>query len=163
MVSNGAFKLSSAGETLIQESRDVDSMFLIIDGSYQVTVGSRAIAKLQAGEIIGEMSLVDSRPPSASVRALEKSSVLCVPRTKLSERLERDVPFAARFYRALSLFLAERLRTSISQLGYGSAAPTREEINDRDELDAGVVENLSLASNRFDALQRRLRSVGTRA
>jgi CRP/FNR family transcriptional regulator, cyclic AMP receptor protein len=107
------------------------------------------------------MSFVDARPPSASVKALEKSSVLSVPRVKLAEKLERDIAFSARFYRALAVFLAERLRASVSQLGYGTEKPSAEQIEERDELDVNILENLSLASNRFDQLQRRLRSASS--
>jgi len=38
------------------------------------------VAQLMSGEVIGEMSFVDSYPPSASVQALERSAVLAVPR-----------------------------------------------------------------------------------
>jgi CRP/FNR family cyclic AMP-dependent transcriptional regulator len=161
LASNGILRLTAAGDTLIQEGRSVDAIFLVIDGAFQVTVGSRDVAKLQAGEIVGEMSFVDARPPSASVKALEKSSVLSVPRVKLAEKLERDIAFSARFYRALAVFLAERLRASVSQLGYGTEKPSAEQIEERDELDVNILENLSLASNRFDQLQRRLRSASS--
>jgi CRP/FNR family cyclic AMP-dependent transcriptional regulator len=162
MSANGVLKTLSPGEVLIREGLAADSMFLVIDGAFQVTVGERPIARLQAGEIVGEMSFVDARPPSASVRALETSSILSVPRSKLSNKLEIDIPFAARFYRALAVFLADRLRSSVSQFGYGAQPPSAEQISERDELDVEVLENLSLASNRFDSLQRRLRSTPAR-
>src|SRR6185436_6178421 len=78
------------------------------------------IANLMCGEVAGEMSFLDSRPPSASVRALEKCSVLAIPKSRLSQKLETDTAFAARFYRALGVFLSDRLRNTVGLLGYGA-------------------------------------------
>ena len=160
MLSTGTRKEVTPGEVLIREGSHVDAMFLVIDGSFRVTVGEKEVARLNPGEIVGEMSFVDARPPSASVKALERSLVLSIARAKLLQKLRDDVPFAARFYRALAVFLAERLRRSVSQLGYGQLGPTSQQIDDRDELDPDVLENLSLASGRFDQMQKRLRGIG---
>lgn len=160
MMSTGIRREASAGDILIREGANVDAMFLVIDGSFRVTVGEKEVARLNPGEIVGEMSFVDARPPSASVKALERSLVLSIARTKLAQKLHDDIPFAARFYRALAVFLADRLRRSVSQLGYGQLGPLTQQIDDRDELDPDVLENLSLASGRFDQMQRRLRGVG---
>ena len=161
MMANGKRVDSPVGEVLIREGSEVDAMFLVIDGSYQVTVGRREIAKLNPGEIVGEMSFVDSRPPSASVKALERSLVLSIPRSRLTQKLAEDTPFAARFYRALAVMLVDRLRSSVIQLGYGEAGPYQAQVDDRDELDPNVLENLDLAGSRFDSIQRRLRAVGS--
>ena len=157
MVANGKRMDSPVGDVLVREGFEVDAMFLVIDGSYQVTVGSREIAKLNPGEIVGEMSFIDSRPPSASVKALERSLVLSIPRSRVAQKLADDTPFAARFYRALAVMLVDRLRTSVMQLGYGDTGPNRTQIDERDELDPDVLENLDLAGSRFDSIQRRLR------
>jgi CRP/FNR family transcriptional regulator, cyclic AMP receptor protein len=157
LVTTGVRRQTPAGELLIREGIEIDAMFLVIDGTFRVTVGSKQVALLKPGEILGEMSFVDSHPPSASVQALEQSLVLSIGRQALFVKLASDTPFAARFYRALAVFLAERLRRSVSQLGYGESGPTSEQIADRDELDTNVLENLGLASARFDQMQRRLR------
>ena len=73
-----------------------------------------------------------------------------------------EPPFAARFYRALAVFLADRLRTTTaSQLALGKGQLTQTQIDDRDELDVGLLEGVSLASTRFDSLQRRVRQTPT--
>jgi CRP/FNR family cyclic AMP-dependent transcriptional regulator len=160
LVSTGIRKEVAAGDVLIREGTNVDAMFLVIDGVFDVTVGEKEVARLNPGEIVGEMSFVDARPPSASVKALERSLVLSIARSKLTQKLHDDTPFAARFYRALAVFLADRLRRSVSQLGYGQLGPTTQQISDRDELDPDVLENLALASGRFDQMQRRLKGIG---
>lgn len=147
-----------AGSVVIREGESVESVFLIIDGACSVTVastgGSREIARLFPGEVVGEMSFVDSRPPSASVTTTARSLLLAIPRDRLSERIETEAPFAARFYRALAIFLAMRLRSTVSKLGYGNENPAQAA---PDEIDPDALERLSAAGLRFDTLQRRLR------
>jgi CRP-like cAMP-binding protein len=158
MMTTGAPVEVAPASVVIHEGKAINSIFLVIDGSFQVTVGEKEVAKLKPGEIVGEMSFVDSRPTSATVKALERSLVLSIPRQKLSERLGEEVAFAARFYRAMAVFLADRLRSSVAQLGYGKSGPTEQEIDERDELDPAVLENLTVASSRFDQMQRRVRA-----
>lgn len=157
MITVGHRQEVSPGEVLIREGVALDSVFLVIDGVLAVRTARTAetdIARLRCGEVVGEMSFVDTRPPSASVVALEPSLVLAILRTVLAKRLTEDVPFAARFYRALAVFLSDRLRATVSQLGYGRGVEAPDVEIDPDTLDA-----VALAGARFDWLQRRLREI----
>ena len=107
---------SSAGTVIIQQGVPVDSVFIVIDGQLQVYSGSVEIAKLLAGEIVGEISFVDSRPPSASVKATVDSQVLAIPKAALRAKLQKDLGFASRFYLSLATFLADRLRVADARL-----------------------------------------------
>jgi CRP-like cAMP-binding protein len=148
----------SAGTVLIREGRPIDNLFVVLEGCLMVTTaasGSRPVARLRSGEIIGEISFADARPPSATVTAEQDSVVLAVPRKTLELKLQ-DPPFAARFYRALSVFLADRLRQTTSQLGYGT--PRENDSTDpATEIDPQLLEQTSLAGARFDWLLKRLR------
>ena len=163
MLSAGRRRDLNNGETLIREGQPIEDLFLVVDGTLSVRVAAlqnREVARAMAGELLGEISFVDSRPPSASVVAVERTTVLAVPRDRLTNRLETDAWFAARFYRALAVFLADRLRTTTaSQIALGKTQVTKKDIEDRDELDLDVLEDVSLASTRFDRLQRRVRGL----
>lgn len=151
-----------AGEILIQEGKAVDSVFLVLDGQLVVSVsalGNREVARLRSGEVVGEMSFVDSRPPSATVRALETSRVLAIPRVRLETKLAQDIAFSARFYKAIATFLSDRLRGTVGLLGYGPGQSLDEATAYSDEISTGTLDKLSLAGARFDLLQRRLRSI----
>jgi len=141
-------------EVLIREGEPVDALFILLDGSLDVSTRGRAVATLFAGEIVGEISFVDARPPSATVRAAQFSHVLAIPRGLLQSRLATDAWFASRFFRAIATFLADRLRTTTARLGYdGGGADERE---DEDEIDLDMMDSVSLAAVRFDKMLKRL-------
>jgi CRP-like cAMP-binding protein len=160
MIGAGTRQTVAAGARIIVQGEPVEQVFLVLDGSFRVTVDGAAghavdVAVLRSGEIVGEMSFVDSRPPSASVIADEESQVLAVPKGALRDRLEQP-DFASRFYRAVAMYLADRLRTSTSRLGYGSAADSATSSDDED-LDPEVLSTSAIAGARFDWMLRRLR------
>jgi CRP-like cAMP-binding protein len=94
------------------------------------------------------------------VTAAEDSTVLSIPRTSLTAKLEQDDSFAARFYRALGVFLASRLRKSQQRLGYGSDNILDDEIEHENELDPEILNHVALAGARFDWMLKRLREAG---
>jgi CRP/FNR family transcriptional regulator, cyclic AMP receptor protein len=101
------------------------------------------------------MSFVDARPPSASVVSVQDSHVLAVKREVLARKLDRDDGFAARFYRGIAVFLADRLRMTTAHLGYGKW--NDEEQHEAGAIDEGTFDDISLAARRFDEMLRRLR------
>ncbi len=58
-----------AGETILTEGEDGDSAYLLVSGAVKVTVGKNRVAVLNAGEVFGEMSLLEPGPRSATVSA----------------------------------------------------------------------------------------------
>ncbi|HKD10209.1 MAG TPA: cyclic nucleotide-binding domain-containing protein [Bryobacteraceae bacterium] len=141
-------------EVLIREGQPVDALFIVLEGSLRVRSGTKHVATLLSGEIVGEISFVDSRPPAASVTADQSTRVLAIPRDLLSAKMSTDPWFASRFFRALATFLADRLRTTTARLGYGDAPPN--DAQDGDELAPDFMDSVSLASVRFDRLLKRL-------
>ncbi len=63
-----------AGETILSEGEAGDTAFLIIAGSVEVSIragdAAKTVSTLKAGEVFGEMSLIDPGPRSATVKAL---------------------------------------------------------------------------------------------
>ena len=160
LTAHGRKEQVAAGATLIREGSPIDAMYIVLDGRFSVWIRNserRELAQLGAGEVVGEMSFVDARPPSATVEALQPSVVLTVARGELQKKLKTDTAFAARFYRALAGFLSDRLRATVSRLGYGAANPTDED-EDEDELDPNLLDSVHLAGARFDRMLKRLMS-----
>ncbi len=159
MIAVGKRQRMKAGSTLIVEGQKIDHVCIVLEGAFAVRVAAlqgKEIAQLKAGEIVGEMSLVDSRPPSATVVALEDSLVLSIPDSELTKRLN-DPKFAARFYRSLAVFLANRLRNTVTRLGYGRASEDTEEVDLGDEIGPTMLETLAMAGARLNWMMKRLR------
>ena len=152
----GKARLIDAGAVIIHQGVPVDSVFIVIDGQLQVYSGSVEIARLLTGEIVGEISFVDSRPPSASVKASVDSQVLAIPKGALRYKLQKDLGFASRFYLSMATFLSYRLRVADARLTSGQKGGEAELHEDPDELHAEMLENIALASARFDMIIKRL-------
>lgn len=106
------------GDVLIREGLPLTSVILILQGECAVverTAGE--IARLGVGEILGEMSFLDSALPSATVVAAGDGLALFLDKQTLARKLEADPAFSGRFYRALAIFLADRLRASVRRFG----------------------------------------------
>jgi bacteriocin-type transport-associated protein len=149
-----------AGTVLIHEGQPIDTLYILLEGELSVSVaamGDQQIAILSSGEVVGEMSFIDTRPPSATVTAAKNSLVLSIPREQLATKLRQDIGFASRFYRALAIFLSNRLRVTVNQLGYGSNNQSESTDLPNDELARDAKDNVALAETRLDWLLRRLK------
>lgn len=148
----------TANTVIIEEGKPVDAIYILLEGTLTVSIsalGGKEIATLTSGEVVGEMSFIDFRPPSATVSSLENSLVLSIPRRELAKKLQFDVSFASRFYRALAILLSLRMRGLVSQLGYGKAQAEEVQL---EQLHPHLLENITLARARFDWIIRRLRT-----
>jgi CRP/FNR family cyclic AMP-dependent transcriptional regulator len=153
LTDNGTRILVKYKTGLIYEGKPISSLYIVLDGQFAVYAGRQLLATLNAGEVLGEISFVDSRPPLATVIALKDSYVLELPREKLLAKMGRDQKFAANFYRGIATYLADRLRVTTGRLGYGKADQDVEEV---DEINDDLMDTLSLAAVRFDKMLKRL-------
>ncbi|PZV07133.1 MAG: cyclic nucleotide-binding protein [Leptolyngbya sp.] len=162
MLATGTRETMPTGTVLINEGVPINNLFILLEGTLSVTTAAtqgREIANLLSGDIVGEMSFVDTRPPSATVSAKGEALVLCVPREQLAERLKFDTGFAARFYRALAICLSNRMRLTVSQLQNRDKSPSGNLNHELpvSELAKDALESVELAKTRLDWLLRRLK------
>lgn len=157
MARHGRKRRLETGSVLITEGVPVDDLFIVLDGEFDVLVDKVGkVAALGAGEIIGEMSFVDSQPPSATVRAGRPSMVLAVAKAEMAERLRADTGFGARFYRALAIFLSDRLRKTQTRPKMGDDGNLAQDTALEDEIDVTVLDSVSKAGENFNRLLRML-------
>jgi signal-transduction protein with cAMP-binding, CBS, and nucleotidyltransferase domain len=146
----------AAGAELIALASRVESVFIVLDGTVDVLAPNGAvIVQLGSGEILGEMSLVDPARTTAAVRAHDDTVVLRLRNDMLRVKLTADQGFAARFYRALAVFLADRMRNTTRRLGQGAAGadPKKAQL---DDINEELLDKVYLAGARFDRLLKRL-------
>lgn len=150
---NGHKEDINRGESLIQIGRSIENLYIVLEGEFRVHNDlDETIARLSSGEILGEMSFLESRPPSVSVTATVTSRVYCIPKLLIEERMH-DVPeFRSNFYYALALFLSNRLRKTTTQLGYG-------EPDEEDLIDDNVLNEVAQAGSRFGQILNRFSAV----
>jgi len=144
----GQLRRYAADEPIIVERKPIDAIFIILEGRALVIVRGTRVARVASGEILGEVSLVDSRLPTASVVAESETSVLQIDRVLLRRKLKDDPVFGCRFYHALAIVLAQRLQRNTP------GAPSSDAAED-DDMEAELLDNLYLAGIRFDQLLKR--------
>jgi CRP/FNR family transcriptional regulator, cyclic AMP receptor protein len=138
------------GTSLIEQDKEISWLFILVDGVLSVSVkGIGEIDRCSTGDIVGEMSFVSSTLPSADVIAVGRCAVFAIEKTVLAERLRGNTAFASRFYFALAVFLADRLRGTVRRLGYGRSNEPEPELAEY-ELDEAVLDKVSTAGIQFE-------------
>lgn len=107
-----------AGAVLMQEGEAGAGLFILVEGKVHVTQSTgpdtppRDITTLEAGEILGEMALLDDLPRSATVTAVEPCRCLLVPVWDFRATLRESPEIAIK----LLIQLSRRLRKTEQQL-----------------------------------------------
>lgn len=102
------YRSLSSGDALLEAGQQNCSIYVLLQGRLGVQSGgdNEVVAEIKLGELIGEISVFDKRPSSATVIALEECTIL-----EISESLLWSMVRASHeFSRNLLIFLAERLR-----------------------------------------------------
>ncbi|HWC71428.1 MAG TPA: MFS transporter [Actinomycetota bacterium] len=100
------------GSVVIREGDEPDDLFAIADGTLEVRTGTGAaehmVASLGAGDYVGEIGLLEKRPRTATVVAVEPARLLRIP----GEDFLRIVNDAPRISPTLISVVASRLAAS---------------------------------------------------
>jgi CRP/FNR family transcriptional regulator, cyclic AMP receptor protein len=99
----------NAGDTILSEGADGNTAFLIVNGSVEVTVGKgsrvKSLGSLGAGEVFGEMSILEPGPRSATVVALTNTECVMTSyddfMASISESPEQAIEFMKTLVRRL--------------------------------------------------------------
>lgn len=105
----------AAGGDLFIEGGPGDGLFLVVAGEINVIKsgpsGEHSLARLGAGGVLGEMSLVTAEARSATGRALVDTQTLYLPAARFRALLEADSIAAHKMVAAIAEVLARRLAT----------------------------------------------------
>ena len=155
----GSVRIVPDGEVLIPEGEPNHHVYIVLDGELSVlgSGGGPEINRMGQGELVGEISLLDSRPPAVTVTAAGDAKIYYVSHDVIRTKMQRDPSFAAHLYRAISIFLANRLNRAQLSTGTGSEPKLAPDIKDTDELSPELMDNLNLAGQRFLAFLDRLK------
>ena len=94
------------GNIIFQEGDESREMYVVIEGEVVVTKlsakGEITLARLKKGDFVGEMSLLESLPRSATARAHGKTKLLVIHPGGFLLKIRRDPTFAFEMLQTLS-------------------------------------------------------------
>lgn len=143
------------GELVVEQGRKSNALFILLNGRARVltsdTRGREVIlAVLEAGDYVGEMSLIDNDPHSATVRAEIQTDMLVLQRSDFARCLPENSTLSYAILRGLVRRLrnADRQIESLALLDvYGRVART---LLDMAETDAEGVQIIRHKVSRQD-------------
>jgi CRP/FNR family cyclic AMP-dependent transcriptional regulator len=78
-----------AGKVLTQQGRSGDEFFVIVDGNVRVERDGRELAVLGPGSFLGEMSLVDEGPRTATATTTSSGRLLVIGHREFHSLMDR--------------------------------------------------------------------------
>jgi len=112
---------SEPGMEIIREGDGGDFMLMIVEGRVEVRKRDRwntpqLIAAVEAGRILGEMSMIDGEPRFATCVATEPTLVAVLHRESLARIIVEQPMLGAKILMELVLMLSQRLRATSERL-----------------------------------------------
>lgn len=83
-----------SGEVIVREGETGDSLYIIVYGKVEVVDDNRVLNQLGARAVFGELSMLDSSPRTATIRALEETSLLRLDQASFYEIMSDYVEVA---------------------------------------------------------------------
>lgn len=129
-----------AGTLVLKEGQEGNAcLCLIVEGKINIFKQSSPnddhvkIAEIESGASIGEMSVVDGKPLSASAISLSESTILIMTRDDFENLLSKNSNLGVKILYRIAGIISERLRTTTGRLADLLAIGNNE--TDSDEQD----------------------------
>lgn len=90
-----------AGEVIFAEGNAGDSMYVLLEGEVSLSVRGNEFWQLSAGELFGEMALIDAQPRSASATARTDCRVVPIDERRFQFLIQQTPYFALHVMRVL--------------------------------------------------------------
>jgi CRP/FNR family cyclic AMP-dependent transcriptional regulator len=117
------------GETIIEENALGQALYLVENGEVRVIKGegsaAKEITRLGAGQLFGEMSLIEDELTSATVVAATDVRLLVIRRNEFEDLLANNQALALKVYKSFCKTLSERLRKTTAGLSLLQPAPKK--------------------------------------
>jgi CRP-like cAMP-binding protein len=109
------------GETVFEEGDNGDYVCFVVEGTLDVLKKTAngenvAISTLKKGGSIGEMSVIDQLPRSATIKAKTKTTLLTLSQEKLNYILAEHSSIGVKILKGISRLLSMNLRKTSSRL-----------------------------------------------
>lgn len=144
-------KLLGKGEILFREHEPGDVAYLVEHGAIRISIRNGdsvvTLPDLRAGDLVGEMAVIDDAPRTATAAALEDTLLLVIDREHLAERIAQTDPVV----RALLGGQLKRYRSMLASVQGLEAPDTGGKVHE----DVAAIAKIRLESQLREALERR--------
>ena len=96
----------AAGTVLCQQGDTGRECFVLMSGEVDVVIDEVCVATLGPGQVVGELSMLDHGPRTATVIAHTNAELFVIPRRRFKVLMERVPPLGS----ALMVALSQRIR-----------------------------------------------------
>ena len=102
----------SAGQKIFSAGDIGDMMYVVVQGQVELQVKNKKVEELGPGGVLGEMSLIDSAPRSATAIAVTDCALAAIDEKRFKFLIQQTPNFALQIMRVI----ADRLRRMDSRL-----------------------------------------------
>jgi CRP-like cAMP-binding protein len=109
---HGAQMRVHPGDRVLVEGVHPEHLYLVLEGEFRVSSAQMRdpdMLRVNAGELLGEISYIQHTPPGATVYAVTDGVLLAIPRTELDAKIADDPAFGSRFRKVLMDFAVSRM------------------------------------------------------
>lgn len=100
------------GQIIVSQGTPGQAFYMILSGRVEIARDGNSLGAFRPGDFFGEMSLLDSAPRSATIRAMEPTACLMLSSWDFKALLERHPSIAVKLLEVLS----RRLRAADERL-----------------------------------------------
>ncbi len=115
------------GDVIFREGEDSREMYIVVSGEVAVskhfTGGDVVLARMKKGEFVGEMSLLESLPRSATARAEGPTRLLAIHPGGFLLKIRRDPTFAFEMLQTLSRRIRITNENLMRELNHQTSTP----------------------------------------
>jgi CRP-like cAMP-binding protein/GNAT superfamily N-acetyltransferase len=111
----------SAGDVIFSQDESNDNLFMILNGEVEICLGERLIpvGKVLPGDVLGEISLIESMPHSATAVAVQDSRLIAMATRDFEVLIQRYPRIGMTVMRNIARSLGDKLKMTdlaVSQL-----------------------------------------------
>lgn len=140
MLKNAELRSYEPKGMMMKQHDPSDSLYVILEGRCTVIVNDKVVGHLEAGDLVGEMGVIQNTPRSASIHAIEPTQALCVPGDDFKLMMGDS---------QLSIWMINLLTDRLKRVSYDTARIMK-------EMDEMVLDQMELARVQRSLLPKEL-------
>jgi sigma-B regulation protein RsbU (phosphoserine phosphatase) len=106
----------AAGEVIFCTGDYSDKMYVVVEGELLLTLHGSEIDRLTAGDLFGEMGMVENRPRNGTVTAVTDCTLIPIDRLRFAALVRQHPGFAMRVMTVISARLRRRTEGEVNRL-----------------------------------------------